>query len=411
MRSRLSGRVVELRRGLWLLIVNLPPVHVSGQDAPKYPKTQRQVEAKGKRDAEAQLRAWIAELEQRSCKDPRRLTLAGMMDQWLGSSGLGLRDASHDFYQGIVDRHLKPAMGSRIAADLKRHDFTQYVTDRRAEGLSPPTLSHHIATVRRAYSWAIEEEILDANPLWHYRNKEARQERQKPVDVWDQDTISQAIVLARGRGVHPLAVLGGWCGLRPGEVCAIRWEDVLVSQRLLLVQRTVEELTGKLVEYSPKGGTMRLVPLTTAAIEELEQWRRFQDAKRIREPSWNPERRIMCRRDGAQLTPSGLASNWARFVRANGLPRLTPHGLRHSYGTYAFDTYGSKIAQKWLGHTDEHTTMIYHHETQDAMAAAIAAHEQATASGLAAAESAQNSRMIRGQVISLDARRSKNPCK
>jgi len=94
--KHLSGRVHELKRGKWRLTINLEPEAVLDdagrpvQDArskPKlrYPKTSKDVQATGKRDAEAKRDKWIAELETHDCTDPNRLTFAAMAARWLAA--------------------------------------------------------------------------------------------------------------------------------------------------------------------------------------------------------------------------------------------------------------------------------------------------------------------------------------
>jgi len=408
MRSHLTGRVEELRRGLWLLIVNMPPEHLIGRDRPKYPKVSKRVSAKGVRDARADLRTWITELEQKRCTDPRRLTVAGLLEQWLAAvKPPVLRPASHEFYKSISDNHLVPKIGKRIAADMRRGDFSAYFATGRAAGLSETTLSHHKATMSAAYSWAIEAEILQSNPLWHFRRGPQPQPRK--LTVWDHATIAAAVVLARGTQAHATAVLGGWCGLRPSEVCAVRFADADLRAGILTVKRSVEETDDGLQEFAPKGGVSRVAPLPSAAVAELEMLRVAHDVERLRRPGWNSERRILCRRDGEQMTPSGMASTWSGFVRRRALPKLSPHGLRHSYGTIVCDADGLKVAQAWLGHTKESTTMIYHHRTDQALVAAISRLERETAE--AVAKAVQDSLLGSDPITSLTAYRAKKSCK
>lgn len=411
MRSRLTGRVEEVRHGRWRLIVNLPPVHTPGVARAKYPKKQQEVDAGGVRLATSLLNDWIAQLEQLNCTDPDTLTLEGLLDQWLASiKPPVVRPATWEFYDGIARRHLKPKLGTRIAGQMKRIDFTAYLNQQREEGMSETTLTHHIATLSSCYSWAVEEELYERNPLSRFKGKPVPAERRP--SVWDDDTIAQAVVLSRGTQTHAAAVLGGWCGLRPSETCAVRWEDADLASGVLTVCRSVEETDDGLREFNTKKNRVRFVPLPSAAVAELEQLLAWQEVMRRRSPGWNRDRRIVCRLDGEQITPSGLASMWAGFVRRRGLPRLSLHGLRHSYATISVDRDGIKVAQAWLGHAKESTTMVYHQRTNPALVAAIARLEQDTAAAVAKAqESLQDSRPIRGRVVSLSERRAKNTCK
>ena len=55
------------------------------------------------------------------------------------------------------------------------------------------------------------------------------------------------------------------------------------------------------------------------------------------------------------MASSGLAIRRDTSER----PRAT-HGLRDSFGTWVYETYGVKQAQEWLGHSDPATTLRHY---------------------------------------------------
>jgi integrase len=59
------------------------------------------------------------------------------------------------------------------------------------------------------------------------------------------------------------------------------------------------------------------------------------------------------KKDGAQMTPSTLKSQWWNWVARQKIdPHLPILGLRDSCGTWVYETYGVKQAQVWRGHSD-----------------------------------------------------------
>ncbi len=62
------------------------------------------------------------------------------------------------------------------------------------------------------------------------------------------------------------------------------------------------------------------------------------------------------KKNGSQMAPSTLKSQWWNWVaRQRIAPHLPIHGLRDSFGTWVYETYGVKQAQEWLGHSDPAT--------------------------------------------------------
>ena len=90
-------------------------------------------------------------------------------------------------------------------------------------------------------------------------------------------------------------------------------------------------------------------------------------------------------------SPSSLKSMWWTWVaRQKVEPHLPMHGLRDSFGTWVYETYGVKQAQEWLGHGDPATTLRHYVRlTTAARAKAVAGLDEVTRAALEAAEERQ----------------------
>ena len=64
------------------------------------------------------------------------------------------------------------------------------------------------------------------------------------------------------------------------------------------------------------------------------------------------------KRDGTQMAPSTLKSQWWNWVARQKIDSHLPiHGLRDSFGTGVYEEDGVKQAQEWLGHSDPAITL------------------------------------------------------
>ena len=77
-----------------------------------------------------------------------------------------------------------------------------------------------------------------------------------------------------------------------------------------------------------------------------------------------------------------------QFAKASVVPHgMAWHGLRDSFGTWVYETYGVKQAQEWLGHGDPATTLRHYVRlTTAARAKAVAGLDEATRTALEAAQ-------------------------
>ena len=114
---------------------------------------------------------------------------------------------------------------------------------------------------------------------------------------------------------------------------------------------------GFLVAYG-KGSKERIVPVG----ERAEMWtRRYQAEVR---PGLATGRHdvVFVNRSGTGMTRMGFWKILRRYGTAVGIPRVSPHVLRHSFATHLLE-HGADLraVQMMLGHADISTTQIYTH--------------------------------------------------
>ena len=227
-----NGKAV---RGRWELTVALP-AEVRPDGSRRYPKTQRTVSAKGRREAERLLREWTAEIEAHANIDPSRLTVGALCDRWLAGIAHEVRPKTLDFYADIVRLHVKPSIGAAVAAKVRPSDLTRLYVQKREAGLGETSVRHIHSTISACYSWAENEELLEVNPAARIKKRHRPRQAERPVTVWGQAEIVRAVELSEGLLVQAPLVLAAWAGLRDGEICGLQW-GAAVRDRIRKPQR------------------------------------------------------------------------------------------------------------------------------------------------------------------------------
>lgn len=206
-------------------------------------------------------------------------------------------------------------------------------------------------------------------------------------------------------------MLAGFSGLRVGEVAGLLWSDLDLARGFVTVGRTVEEdEDGALLEYPQKNGKARVLPLPAVACDELRAALRAQrECKLAQGGKWNEAGFVLPKKDGSPMAPSTLKSQWWNWVARQKLdPHLPIHGLRDSFGTWVYETYGVKQAQEWLGHSDPATSLRHFVRlTTAARAKAVAGLDDVTRAALERAQEKiiEDARSVRDNVVALASRR------
>jgi integrase len=167
---------------------------------------------------------------------------------------------------------------------------------------------------------------------------------------------------ARERRLFIPLVLATLCGLRRGEVTALRWKAVeLDSGQLAVLASTEQTDKGAIREKEAKSGKSRTIALPSLAVDELRRWRVAQAEELLKLGiRWDDNRHVVTREDGEPLQPRSLTHVVSAFLKEWG---MTLHKLRHSHASHILaSNVHPKIVQERLGHSSIAITLdIYSH--------------------------------------------------
>lgn len=186
--------------------------------------------------------------------------------------------------------------------------------------------------------------------------------KNKPIEVLGKKEQKELLsVIYNEMDIFKMAVL--LClhtGIRLGELCALKWEDIDFENKVLLISRTVQRLyadghTTKtiLLETEPKSEySNREIPLNTATLELLAK---FQDGKEYIFGKNKP------------MEPRTLQYHFKKILEEAGLPDKNFHILRHTFATNCIDGGTDvKSLSEILGHSDVQITLNrYVHPSMD----------------------------------------------
>ncbi|MBS2533124.1 site-specific integrase [Catenulispora sp. NF23] len=175
-----------------------------------------------------------------------------------------------------------------------------------------------------------------------------------PVMVWTAEQTAAFLERASRHRLFALFLLAAHCGLRRGEVCGLRWQDVDFKARSIEINQQIVQ-----VGYHPTIGAtkteagaralMLAKPVVVAVTEHRAAQRReagkFGDA-------WLDTGLVFTNRDGTPLQPGRITDLFARLAREAGLPPIRLHDLRHGTATHALSAgVAIKVVSEMLGHS------------------------------------------------------------
>jgi integrase len=230
-------------------------------------------------------------------------------------------------------------------------------------------------TLRKALADAVAARRLDWNPA--EAAKVPKVERGRALPVWSAADVARFLEHVAGDRLAALYVLAATTGLRRGELLGLRWQDVAIEEHpaRLSVRRTRVQYGRLVADKAPKSPrSSRTIPLPTGAIVALRRHRANQAEERLAAgTAYTDSGLVFADEIGRPLMPSTISSAFARHVRDAGLPRLTLHGLRHTFATLGLEAGVDTVyVSELLGHASPAITMqVYQHTREERLSAAI----------------------------------------
>lgn len=324
---------------------------------------------KGKREAQTACGKLITEISGGSFVEPSKLTLADLFERWLKHIKPNVSPRTHERYSQIATKNIAPLLGARLLSALQPIDisdaYRRAIESGRRDGkggLSPRTVHHMHRVLSSALDQAERWKLISRNPAALLERRDRPKVERKAVKTLDAPATAAVFDAARARRLFVPLVLAALCGLRRGEIVALRWRHVdLDNGNLSVVASTEQTDAGTIREKEDKNGKGRAVALPLLAVEELRRWRAQQAEELLRLGlGTDDSRHVVTQADGSPIQPRSLTHVVSAFLKEWG---VTLHGLRHSHASHMLAArVHPKVVQERLGHSSIAITMdIYSH--------------------------------------------------
>jgi integrase len=234
--------------------------------------------------------------------------------------------------EGIVKKHLEPFFGRMKLALIRKKDVNDYI-DSRIGFVSDGSVIKEINVLKRLFSVAVDKERIAVNPA-HGANvpaaPEGRNRYLAPQEL-------RKVLRACPEWLRPIIGLAVSLGTRRGELLWVRWEDVDLESRQILLKRT-------------KNGKERPALINDLAMQVLISIGEGAKKKGFLFPGVS----------GPQVTVAFI-----RACKKAGIEDFSLHDLRHTFASHArMNGVDLHTIGKLLGHSDTRMTDRYAHLSQ-----------------------------------------------
>jgi integrase len=273
-----------------------------------------------------------------------RTTVAEWAPLWLAGI-VHVTPKTKDRYAGIVKAHIIPTWGPRRLDSISHAELQAWVVTLGEQDQEPASVRKIVGVLSRIFDLAITDKGLTSNPARKLKLPRVPQSRHRYLTHLQVEKLASQMNRRDALVTYVLS----YCGLRWGELAALRIEDVDFLRRRIDVHRSVTVVNGAIVWGEPKDHERRSVPVPAFLIEDLAPY-----------CAGRPREELLFSTKAGDIL---RAQNFHRVAlspaaSSMGLDGLHPHELRHTAASLAISAGANvKAVQTMLGHASAAMTL------------------------------------------------------
>lgn len=344
---------------------------------------------KTRADVHAKMTAALNELQIGNFVYNPKMTLGNWLVTWLNEYAINsVKHSTRVSYEMYITKHINPFIGKVKLVDLKTDIIQKFYNEKLENGridgyggLSPKTIKNIHNLLHKALDQGLENGLINKNPTEFVQLPKITKTKMRVLYPKEHKKIIEASYTEKYGFIVRLALE---TGMRLGELTALQWRDINLSDKSLIVSRTLNRLKNYdksinsktvLVEGEPKTkNSMRSIPLSTKVIEELKIIKVEQiKNKEIWKQGYNEKEYIFANELGKPIEPRTMQDVFKNIVAKANIRNTNFHALRHTFATRALEAgIQSKVVSEILGHSTVGITLdLYSHVSLDVKRDAI----------------------------------------
>lgn len=290
----------------------------------------------------------------------RRKNFRVVTEEWLKYKKNTVKKSTYYNYSYSVEKYLYPRFADQDITQIKDYnDFIEKLTDT----LAPKTVRDIITKLKEIINFYEEEHNTKLNikkmslPKMNKKEIQILSNKEKPK--LEKYCIEQNSLKSLGI----LICLN--TGLKIGEVCALRWENIDFESKKIHIEKTIERIYSKeenktiVIIDTPKSITsVRTIPINSKLYNILKQ---------IRGKSKKTDF-VLKGSSEHYVEPRNYQYHFKEILKRNKVKKYKFHTLRHTFATNCIEAgMNIKFLSEILGHADVSITLnIYVHSSDKA---------------------------------------------
>lgn len=291
--------------------------------------------------------------------EPEPLIFSTIAEQWLNSKKPKIKEATQNKYYNLLYSYILPVCGSYPLQNITYDFIETYCNNllssggKNGQGLSAKTVMDTLSVIRNILKFARKIGISIPYDGSSISIKNISKEMRILSIIEQKQLCNYLIQESDPYNIGILICL--YTGLRIGELCALRWEDISFSDKTLSVRHTLQRIQNhsklegktKIIITTPKSPcSLRTIPLPDELFDILSKYRQSSHGYILT----NDEVRF--------VEPRVMQNKFKRALKESDIRDANFHSLRHTFATRCVELgFDVKSLSEILGHSTVNITM------------------------------------------------------
>lgn len=298
-------------------------------------------------------------------------TFQATAEEWLLNKSLSVKDSTLACYNGILNRYLIPAFGGTDIAEITLKDVQHFLTSHSCKNLAEPgsenlsgsTIACILTVLKSVMTYARNQKDICICELTSINIRHGRSQA-RSLDRHEQNVLTENL-LDNSSNINIGILLCLYGGLRIGEICALKWEDISCDCKYINICRTMQRVqipnakkgerrTRIIIEQPKSVYSIRQIPIPDILANKLSEVR-------------SADYTYVLTGTQKYIEPRTMENHIYRSLKKCGINNASAHTLRHSYATRSIEMgTDMKTVSELMGHSSVKVTMdIYFHSSME----------------------------------------------
>jgi integrase len=280
--------------------------------------------------------------------------------KWLNEKENYVKESTYAYYSFEVKNYIIPMLGKIQAEEIAEEHIQTAVLNWQRSGmengkpLKKSTVQNLVMLIKQVLKYAVRKGFMDESLMEiHFMPQANNNKKKKVFSPGEQNQIIKAVLSRLDyRSFGILLCINS--GLRIGEVCALKWEDIDRKEGILYVTKTLQRIYMR--NTIPHTQIIISEPKTLSSIREIPLSNKILDIINLL-PDLNPKGYILSNSEH-YIEPRTFRKYYDSFLKRENIKQLNFHCLRHTFATRCIENGADyKSISEILGHTTINTTL------------------------------------------------------